>query len=55
MYKYILYMFELKTNGKYSQWYLSNSKAFISDKKLKDRTYWKKNKCFTLELQLNEI
>lgn len=55
MYSYILYMFELKTNGKYSQWSLSDSKLFISNKRLKDRTYWKNNKCFTIERQLNEI
>jgi len=45
-------MFTLYREGKHTIWNLADSKDFESDKKLKERTYWKKNKCFVLEKQV---
>jgi hypothetical protein len=51
MYKYTLYMFVLEREGRHTQWSLADSKDFESKKILRERTYWKGNRCFSIERQ----
>ena len=48
MVNYLLEIFEAVNDNGFKYYHLADSKIFISEKEIKDQTYYKNNKCFVL-------
>lgn len=48
MVNYLLEIFESVNDNGFKYYHLADSKIFISEKEIKDQTYYKNNKCFVL-------